>query len=104
MPQYRMPILDETGYVVLDSYGGIMNPAEWQSLAYVHWKSSGDTRFAPIASSHGEIECMSFWHADPQKADKDGVWIPSQVAKAPTLAARAQASGANVGRSRVIEL
>jgi hypothetical protein len=104
MSHYRMPILEETGYVVLDSYGGVMDPAEWLSLDYVDWKSSGDTRFAPIASAHGEIECNGFWHADPPKADKDGVWIPSQVAKAPTLAARAQAPGANVGRSRVIEL
>jgi hypothetical protein len=101
---YRMPILEETGYVVLDSYGGVMDPAEWMSLEYVDWKSSGDTRFAPIASAQGEIECNGFWHSDPPKADKDGIWIPSQVAKAPTLAARAQEPGANVGRSRVIEL
>ena len=86
MSHYRMPILDETGYVVLDSYGGVMDPAEWLTLEYVDWKSSGDTRFAPIASAHGEIECNGFWHANPPKADKDGVWIPSQVAKAPTLA------------------
>jgi len=104
MSHYRMPILDETGYVVLDSYGGVMDPAEWMDLEYVDWKSSGDTRFAPIASAQGQIECNGFWHSDPPKADKDGVWIPSQVAKAPTLAARAQAPGANVGRSRVIEL
>ena len=61
MSHYRMPILDETGYVVLDSHGGVMNPSEWQSLEYVDWKSSGDTRFAPIASAHGEIECNGFW-------------------------------------------
>ena len=94
MPHYRMTILEETGYVVLDPYGGVMDPAEWQSLEYVDWKSSGDTRFAPIASAHGEIECNGFWHANPPKPDKDGVWIPSQVAKAPTLAAR-------VGRLRL---
>ena len=104
MSYYRMPILEETGYVVLDSYGGVMDSAEWLTLEYVDWKSSGDTRFAPLASAQGEIECNGFWHADPPKPDKDGVWIDSQLAKAPTLARRALEVGANVGRSRVIEL
>ncbi len=104
MSHYRMPILEETGYVVLDPYGGVMDRSEWMSLEYVDWKSSGDTRFAPIASAQGEIECNGFWHADPPKADKDGVFIPSQVAKAPTLTQRTLEVGANVGRSRVIEL
>jgi hypothetical protein len=104
MSHVRMPILAETGYVVLDSYGGEMDPSEWRSLEYVDWKSSGDTRFAPLASALGEIECNGFWHVDPPKADKDGVWIGSQIAKAPTLAWRAQQPGANVGRCRVIEL
>ena len=70
----------------------------------VDWKSSGDTRFAPLASAYGQIECNGFWHFDPPKADKDGVWIDSQTAKAPTLTARAQEPGANVGRCRIIEL
>lgn len=26
MSHYRMPILEETGYVVLDSYGGVVDP------------------------------------------------------------------------------
>lgn len=56
MSHYRMPILDETGYVVLDSFGGVMDSVEWLSLEYVDWKSSGDTRFAPIASAQGQIE------------------------------------------------
>ena len=51
MSHYRMSILEETGYVVLDSYGGVVDPSEWMSLEYVDWKSSGDTRFAPIATS-----------------------------------------------------
>ena len=104
MSHYRMPILEETGYVVLDSYGETMDPREWLDLEYVDWKSSGDTRFAPIASAQGEIECNGFWHANPPKADKDGVFIPSQVAKSPTLTRRALEVGANVGRCRVIEL
>lgn len=104
MSYYKMPILEETGYAVLDSYGRVMDQAEWMTLEYVDWKSSGDTRFAPIASAQGEIECNGFWHANPPKADKDGVWIPSQVERAPTLVERARESGANIGRCRVIEL
>ena len=104
MSHFRMPILEETGYVVLDPYGGVIEPAEWLTPEYVDWKSSGDTRFAPIASAQGEIECNGFWHANPPKADKDGVWIPSQVAKSPTLVDRVREVDANVGRCRIIEL
>jgi hypothetical protein len=100
----HLPILEETGYVVLDSYQQPMDPAEWKNLEYVDWKSSGDTRFAPIASAYGQIECNGFWHQDPPKPDKDGVWIDSQTAIAPTLEARVKAVGCNVGRVRVIEL
>lgn len=104
MSHYRMSILEDTGYVVLDSYGNAIDPREWLDLEYVNWKSSGDTRFAPIASAQGEIECNGFWHANPPKADKDGVFIPAQVAKATTLTNRALEVGANIGRCRVIEL
>lgn len=104
MGHYRMPILEDTGYVVLNRHGGIVDPREWLDLKYVDWKSSGDTRFAPLASAQGRIECNGFWHAQPPKADKDGMWIPEQVAKAPTLVQRAQEPGANVGRCRIIEL
>ena len=38
------------------------------------------------------------------KSDKDGVWIDSQVEKAPNLTRRAQEPGSDVGRCRVIEL
>jgi len=99
-----MPILEETGYVVLDSYGGVIDPAQWLDLEYVDWKSSGDTRFAPLASANGDIECNAFWHFDPPRSDKDGVWIPSQVATAPTLVDRVREVDARVGRCRVIEL
>jgi hypothetical protein len=104
MSHYRMPILEETGYVVLNPYPDPIDPGEWQNLEYVDWKSSGDTRFAPLASAEGEIECNGFWHGRLPRSDKDGVWITSQVAKAPTLVQRAQQSQANVGRCRVIEL
>ena len=75
MSYYRMSILEETGYAVLDPYGAVIDPSEWMTLEYVDWKSSGDTRFAPLASAQGEIECNAFWHSDPPRTDKDGIWI-----------------------------
>ena len=80
-----MPILEEKGFVVLDSYGDLVDPREWQSLEYVDWKSSGDTRFAPLASAYGDIECNGFWHFDPPKPDKDGVWIEYTTETSTTL-------------------
>ncbi len=104
MTHQKLDVLADKGFVVLDSYGDLVDPREWQALEYVDWKSSGDTRFAPLASAYGEIECNGFWHFDPPKPDKDGVWIDSQTQKAPTLSWRAQEAGANIGRCRVIEL
>ena len=104
MTHYKMDALEEKGFVVLDPYGDLVDPREWQSLEYVDWKSSGDNRFAPIASAYGDIECNGFWHFDPPKPDKFGVWIDSQTQKAPTLTWRAQEPGANIGRCRIIEL
>jgi len=100
----RLPIFEETGYVVLDPYDQTADPAEWLDVEYVDWKSSGETRFAPLASAYGDLECDGFWNHAPPKTDKDGVWVPSQVARAPRLTARAQEPGANIGRCRVIEL
>lgn len=96
--------LQATGYVVLDRYDQAADPTEWLDLEYVGWRSSGITRFAPLASYAGDVECNGFWNHTPPRTDKDGVWIPSQVEKAPHLARRAQEPGANVGRCRVIEL
>ena len=89
---------------ILDRYDQAADPQEWTDLEYVNWKSSGDTRFAPLASAKGEIEVNGFWNHKPPRPDKDGVWIDSQVAKAPNLVRRAKEPGANVGRCRVIEL
>src|SRR5690606_4152819 len=97
-------ILNERGFVILDRYNQSKDPEEWLDLEYVDWKSSGDTRFAPLASAKGEIEANGFWNNQPPRTDKDGVWIESQVAKAPNLTRRAKEPGANVGRCRVIEL
>jgi hypothetical protein len=98
------PEFDQTGYVVIDPYDQSHDPQEWLDLTYVDWKSSGDTRFAPLASAYGEMECNGFWNHTPPKTDKDGVWVSDNVARAPRLTARAQEPGANIGRCRVIEL
>ncbi len=100
----RLPILDETGYVIVDSYDQSVDPREWLDVEYVDWKSSGDTRFAPLASAYGDMECNGFWNHTPPKTDKDGVWVSKNVADAPILTRRAQEPGANVGRCRIIEL
>lgn len=104
MSYITLPMMDETGYVVLDRYDQSQDPREWESLIYVDWKSSGDTRFAPIASAYGDVECDGFWNHTPPKTDKDGVWVKENVEIAPILARRAQEPGANIGRCRVIEL
>ena len=99
-----LPIFAETGYVILDAYDQAADPREWEDITYVDWKSSGDTRFAPLASAYGDLECNGFWNHTPAKTDKDGVWVEENVAVAPRLVARAQEPGANIGRCRVIEL
>ncbi|MGW8483869.1 hypothetical protein ACWGJP_12100 [Microbacterium sp. NPDC055903] len=104
MGYIKSKYLEERGFVVLDSYNQALDPKEWLDVEYVDWKSSGDTRFAPLASAKGEIECNGFWNHKPPRTDKDGVWIPAQTEKAPILTRRAQEPGANVGRCRIIEL
>jgi hypothetical protein len=99
-----LPIFEETGYVILDAYDQAADPREWEDLTFVDWKSSGDTRFAPLASAYGDMECNGFWNHTPAKTDKDGVWVEENVAVAPILTARAKEAGANIGRCRVIEL
>ncbi|WP_460800769.1 hypothetical protein [Microbacterium sp. GXF6406] len=96
--------LDETGYVELERLQKVAEPSEWLDLEYVGWRSSGVTRFAPLASYGGEVDCNGFWNHTPPRTDKDGVWIPRQVDTAPTLTDYAREAGANVGRCRVIEL
>ncbi len=104
MSYTKLDALEETGYVVLDRYDQAADPQEWLDITYVDWKSSGDTRFAPLASAYGDLECNGFWHHNPPKTDKDGVWVEENVAKAPILKARAEEPGSNIGRCRVIEL
>ena len=99
-----LPIFEETGYVILDSYDQAADPREWEQLQFVDWKSSGETRFAPLASAYGDLECNGFWNHTPPKTDKDGVWVQENIAVAPILKRRAEEPGANIGRCRVIEL
>jgi hypothetical protein len=49
----RLKAFEETGYVVLDSYDQAADPKEWLDIEYVDCKSSGVTRFAPLASAFG---------------------------------------------------
>jgi hypothetical protein len=104
MDYKKLQILEDTGYVIVDSYDQAADPQEWLDVEYVDWKSSGDTRFAPLASAYGDMECNGFWNHTPPKTDKDGVWVPANVASAPILTRRAQEPGANIGRCRIIEL
>ncbi len=104
MDYVKLPEFEESGYVVVDSYDQAQDPAEWLDIEFVDWKSSGETRFAPLASAYGDMECNGFWHHEPPKTDKDGVWVPANIARAPRLKARAEEPGANIGRCRVIEL
>ena len=104
MSYIRSKALEESGYVVLDAHDQAADPKEWLDLDYVVWKSSGDTRFAPLTSAFGELECNGFWNHTPPRTDKDGVWVPQNAAKAPVLKARAEEPGATIGRCRVIEL
>lgn len=100
MAHRKLPILDETGYVVLEPREPVPSN-EWLDLEFMNWKSGGDTRFAPIASAEGEMECAGFW--DAGKPDKDGVWTKNAEV-CPQLVEWATEVGANFGRHRVIEL
>ena len=98
---YRMPALDDTGFVALKPIDFTVPSVEWESLEYMDWKSGGDTNFAPIASADGELDCRGFW--DKGKPDKGAIFT-SNAAKAPTLAKYVQGTGANFGRVRIIKL
>jgi hypothetical protein len=100
----KIDVMTETGYVVLDMYDQAKDPKEWLDIEYVDWKSSGVTRFAPLASAFGEMECNGFWNHTPPRTDKDGVWVQANIDVAPILKKRAEEPGANIGRCRVIEL
>jgi len=100
MAHHKLDVLDETGFVILRRREPVATH-EWMDLEYMNWKSGGDTRFAPIASARGEMECAGFW--DHGKPDKDGIWTKNAEV-CPTLVSWATEVGANFGRHRVIEL
>ena len=105
MAHQKLDILQEKGFVILKPYEneyGPLDPQEWESLEYMDWKSGGDTNFAPLASANGEMDGSGFW--DHGKPDKDGIWIPSQVEKTPTLKRWVEANKARIGRVRIIKL
>jgi hypothetical protein len=93
--------LAEAGFTVLSERSDEIPSREWEGLRYVDWKSGGDTRFAPIASATGELECQGFWHLG--RPERDGVWT-SNAQLCPSLVSWARRVGAAFGRVRVIEL
>lgn len=100
MGHYKLPALQDKGYVVLAPQP-VPDSREWLDLEYVDWKSSGRTRFAPIASATGEMDCNGFWFAG--KPDKGGVWTANKDV-APSMVSWVEAVGSDYGRVRVIEL
>jgi hypothetical protein len=99
---HKLGVMADKGYVVLrDRQGPAIEPAEWESLEYMDWKSGGDTNFAPLASATGEMDCRGFW--DHGKADKDGIWTTNRKL-APSLTRYVEEIGGNYGRVRVIKL
>jgi hypothetical protein len=98
----KLDILAETGYAILrDWQGAPIAPSEWESLAYMDWKSGGDTNFAPLTSATGELDCRGFW--DHGKPDKAGIWTENRN-RAPGLCRYVESIGGEFGRVRVIKL
>jgi len=101
MGYYKLPQLEEKGFIVLKPFDRPIEQSEWLDLEFMDWKSSGDTRFAPIASATGEMDCNGFWFSG--KPDKGGVWTSNKDV-CPTLVDYVLEIGADYGRVRVIEL
>lgn len=97
-----LPVMEETGYLELNRYEGPMpEPAEWEGLEYVNWKSGGDTNFAILASATGEHDPRGFW--EHGKPDKDGIWTDN-IERIPAIKKYVENVGANFGRVRIIKL
>ena len=101
MSHYKLPVLDDKGFVNLKNYGKPVPTDEYMHMEYVDWKSGGDTNFAPIASAFGDMECAGFW--DHGKSDKDGIWTKNSEV-CPTLVKWTETVGARYGRVRTIKL
>lgn len=98
---HTLDALSDTGFVVLRRYPGRLDPAQWEGLTYLDWKSGGDTNFAVLASATGEDDPRGFW--EHGKPDKDGIWT-ANAAKAPALKQWTTSIGARFGRVRIIKL
>jgi hypothetical protein len=96
-----LPSLADSGFITLRPYIGALDPAQWEGLTYLDWKSGGDTNFAVLASANGDDDPRGFWeHGMP---DKDGVWTVNAKA-APALCDWVTSVGARYGRVRIIKL
>jgi hypothetical protein len=102
-PHPRVAALADRGVVVLRDLSVTVPAEEYLDLAYMDWKSGGDTNFAPIATADGELECNGFWKPGDERPDKGGR-LTTNAARCPTLVAEVQSVGADFGRVRVIKL
>ncbi|MGC9667801.1 hypothetical protein ACNTMW_14760 [Planosporangium sp. 12N6] len=93
--------MSDTGFVVLRSFAGRLDPEEWENLTYLDWKSGGDTNFAVLASANGADDPRGFW--EHGKPDKDGIWTANAL-RAPALRRWVTDVGARFGRVRIIKL
>ena len=102
-PHPRLDALAANGVVLLRDAPFEIDDSEYLSLEYMDWKSGGDTNFAPIATTDGELDCRGFWSADDEHPDKDAIFT-SNAALCPTLRDYVSGVGANFGRVRIIKL
>jgi hypothetical protein len=102
-PHPRLAALADAGYVELADAPFQVPAHEYLDLEYMDWKSGGDTNFAPIATSDGQLDCRGFWTTDREHPDKDAVFT-SNAGLCPTLRDYVQGIGANFGRVRIIRL
>jgi hypothetical protein len=102
-PHVRIDALAERGFVSLRPLDPPFPVEEWRDLVFMDWKSGGETRFAPIATATGELDCRGFWSEDDHRTDK-GAKLTSNAVRCPTIVAWLRDVGADFGRVRVIEL
>lgn len=102
-PHTRLRSLRARGLVVLDPLDPPIPEAEFRGLEFLDWKSGGDTRFAPIATATGELDCRGFWQEGDERPDK-GAKLTSNATRCPSIVSWLEEVGANFGRVRVIEL
>lgn len=98
---YRMPLL-QNGYLSLNPIDTkLILTSEWEDLEYIDFKSGGDTKFAPITSGDGGLNCNTF--LVDGRADKNGTFT-SNVDHCPLLLKLLNDIPGNFGRVRVIKL